>query len=434
MTGPAAAAATARYTFTSSVAASMTNIGNCVPTSALFASGTAEVMTSKDEFFEGATELPKTLAETDLTSLDSEELAKTAVIAYAPTYALWSAGSGKLRHIRVPRGESVKFDKQTQTFDIPDNTRFYKTFLRKVVDRTGGITYRKMETRVIVARKDDIDPATETTRQNGLFGTYIWSEDESTATLATQPYRDQTPWADIVRTYVTDELLYQNILDSTTGTVDGAVALAIHDHPNDPAYRDLLQHYAIPGRLRCVQCHMGSPTKDFVLGFIPLQVKRRATGTGGTYDVTGDDELSQLQRLIDVGVITGIASPDDVKPLEESEGARKPRKTAAAEGDAMTGDGELKAQAYMLGNCAHCHNPRGFPSITKPELANMLNFLPNGDDGGIFEFPFERLQPDPLARCCQQRSHPVHHTVAPRLPGYDGRRHPTPRHDRVHDY
>ena len=171
------------------------------------------------------------------------------------------------------------------------------------------------------------------------------------------------------------------------------MAKAIKDHPDEPAYRDLLQHYAIPGKLRCVQCHMGSPTQDFVLGFIPLQVKRRATGTGGTYDATGADELTQLQRLIDVGVITGITSPDDIKPLEESQGARKPRKTASAEGDEMTADGELKAQAYMLGNCAHCHNPRGFPSITKPELADKLNFLPNGKDGGIFEFPFERYSP-----------------------------------------
>ena len=137
---------------------------------------------------------------------------------------------------------------------------------------------------------------------------------------------------------------------------------------------------------------MGSPTKDFVLGFIPLQVARRATDTGGTYDPTGADELNQLQRLIDVGVITGITSPADVKPLEESQGARKPRKTASAEGEVLTQDGELTAQAYMLGNCAHCHNPRGFPSISKPELAT-LNFLPDDQDGGIFEFSFERMSP-----------------------------------------
>jgi mono/diheme cytochrome c family protein len=395
MSGGSSAAAKANYTFTSSVAAAMTNIGNCVPTSALFASSTSQVMTSMDAFFEGATELPKTLAETDLTTLDSEELAKTAVIAYAPTYALWSAGSGKLRHIRVPRGTSVKFDNATQTFDIPENTRFYKTFFRKVRDRTGAITWRKMETRVILARADDVDPATGATRQNALFGTYIWNEDETTATFASQPYRDQDPkaWGDIVRTYITDELLYQNILDTTTGSVDGAVAQAIKDHPDDNAYRDLLQHYAIPGKIRCVQCHMGSATKDFALGFLPLQVARRATGTGGTYDATGPDELTQLQRLIDVGVITGVTSPDDIKPLEESEGTRAPRKTASVDGDDLTADGELKAQAYMLGNCSHCHNPRGFPSIAKPELTNMLNFLPDGKDGGIFQFPLERFSP-----------------------------------------
>ena len=47
----------------------------------------------------------------------------------------------------------------------------------------------------------------------------------------------------------------------------------------------------------------------------------------------------------------------------------------------------------MLGNCAHCHNPRGLPSVTKPELATALNFLPDGKDGGVFEFPFERMSP-----------------------------------------
>src|SRR3954470_187209 len=349
--GAAATSAKANYAFTGPVAAAMTNIGNCVPTSALFASSTPAVMASMDELFKGATELPKTLAETDLTTLDSEELARTAVIAYAPTYALWSAGSGKLRHIRVPRGTSVRFDKTTQTWEIPDNTRFYKTFLRRVIDRTGAVTWRKMETRVIVARADDTDPASGATRQNALFGTYIWSEDETTATLATQPYRDQDPkaWADIVRTYITDELLYQNILDTSTGTVDGAVALAIKTNASTPAYRDLIQHYAIPGKLRCVQCHMGSATKDFVLGFLPLQLKRRETGTGGTYDAPGPDELTQLQRLIDVGVITGITSPDDVAPLEASQGARKPRDTASADGERQTADGEVKAQAYMLG-------------------------------------------------------------------------------------
>ncbi len=90
-----------------------------------------------------------------------------------------------------------------------------------------------------------------------------------------------------------------------------------------------------------------------MLGFFPLQVARRENGTGGTYEETGADELTQLQRLIDLGVISGMTSPTDVLPLEESEGTRKPRT-----------QGELNAQAYMVGNCAHCHNPRGLPSVS----------------------------------------------------------------------
>jgi mono/diheme cytochrome c family protein len=91
--------------------------------------------------------------------------------------------------------------------------------------------------------------------------------------------------------------------------------------------------------------------------------------------------MSQLQRLIDYGVITGADSVSDFLPLEESQGERKPRN-----------DYELTAQGYMLGNCAHCHNPRGFPSVTNPVLVDVLNFSPS-PIGGIFEFPLDRTSP-----------------------------------------
>src|SRR6202012_2845772 len=93
------------------------------------------------------------------------------------------------------------------------------------------------------------------------------------------------------------------------------------------------------------------------------------------------DELTQLQRLIDYGVISGMTSAADVRPLEESQLPRRHRN-----------DYELKAHAYMLGNCAHCHNPRGFPSTKAPELKGVLNFLPSST-GGIFQFPLDRTSP-----------------------------------------
>ena len=221
-------------------------------------------MTSMDEFFASATDLPKTLGETDLTTFDSEELARPAVIAYAPTYALWSAGSGKLRHIRVPRGTSVKFDKETQTFDIPPNTRFYKTFLRKVVDRTGAAHLAEDgDARDRRARRRRRSGRRARTGKTRCSGRTSGTKTRPTATFATQPYRDQDPkaWADIVRTYITDELLYQDILDTTTGSVDGAVAKAIKDHPDEPAYRDLLQHYAIPGSVALRSVPHGQPDR-----------------------------------------------------------------------------------------------------------------------------------------------------------------------------
>jgi mono/diheme cytochrome c family protein len=377
----AAAVATSDYAFAPSVAESFTNLGNCVTNAAGFENSTSGKMESMDTFWAGATELPQTIAETDLTTFDAETLASTGVIAYVPTYSLWSAGSGKLRHVRVPRGKHVRFDKAAQTFDIPPNTRFYKTFFRKITDRAGHEAHRKMETRLIVTRPDRTEPD-GTVVPTALYGTYVWSEDETTATLANLPYRDGTPFADQVRTYITDELAYQDVLDSVgpganfEGALADALKRALVRNPT------LQQHYAIPGRIRCVQCHMGSPTKDFVLGFFPLQVARREDGTGGTYDATGADELNQLQRLIDYGVIKGMATPADVLPLEKSQGARKPRT-----------DAELTAQAYMIGNCAHCHNPRGLPSVTKPELSAALNMLPDGVEGGVFEMSLERMSP-----------------------------------------
>ena len=100
------------------------------------------------------------------------------VFAYAPQYPLWSDGSGKLRYIRVPRGQSVKFHKDTQTWDIPPNTRFYKTFLKEVTDSEGNDRFRKIETRLIVARPDTT-LADGTVQQNALFGTYVWNDDET---------------------------------------------------------------------------------------------------------------------------------------------------------------------------------------------------------------------------------------------------------------
>jgi mono/diheme cytochrome c family protein len=360
----------AGYAMTATLGSQLTNIGNCIPDKATVATGTS-AMDQLDSFFASASTLPTTLDQTDLVSLDSQTLAQTGVISYAPTYPLWSDNAGKMRYVRVPRGQAIVFDRTKQTFAIPPNTRFYKTFLKQVVDANSNETYRKIETRLIVSRPDTV-AADGSNQQNALYGTYLWNDNESQAQLLQDPLRDGQPFADRIFPYVTDEQKDQKIMASNPANLPAAESAA-----------GITRHYAVPGSERCVQCHMGSPSASFVLGFTPLQVARRPTGAGGVYEPAMGDELTQLQRLIDYGVITGVSSPGDVLPLENAEGNRAPRNVY-----------ELNAQAYMVGNCAHCHNPRGFPSIRQPEIADVLIFLPGADENeGIFQFPIETMSP-----------------------------------------
>ena len=359
----------------------LTNLGSCVPAKRIVATDPAR-LDELDKLFAGLKKtapgagslaerigLPDRLDQTDLSTFDTEALARQGVIAFAPAYPLWSDGSGKLRHVRVPRGKSIRFDAQTQSFEIPANTRFYKTFLKKIVDVDGVVSYRKIETRLIVARPD-INRSDGTAEVTALFGAYAWNEDETEATLVTDPLRDGEPFRDRLITYVTDEPLAEYVRSQKPNNLTLALERV-----------NAIRRYAIPGRDRCIQCHMGSPMSNFVLGFLPVQIQRRKLGDSGVIEPTGPDELSQLQRLVDYGVITGLASTTEVLPLEALEGDRKPRN-----------QNELIAQGYMLGNCAHCHNPRGFPSMSAPVLADLLNFLPS-PKGGIFQFPLERTSP-----------------------------------------
>jgi mono/diheme cytochrome c family protein len=392
----------AGYTLTTQLANALTNLGNCVPSPALLSFNSPRAV-AMDAMFAAAKSqsdppssctgacaaqmmigLPLYLSQTDLYTLDSAALAQDGVVAYAPGYPLWSDSAGKLRYVRVPRGTSIHFDKATQKFEIPPNTRFYKTFMKEVVDTDGSYRFRKIETRLIVSRPDQNNPDGTAAAQTALFGSYQWNADETEATLITTPLTNGLPFADTIVFYYTDENLAQDLLKNP-GSDPEAMLVA----NNPPAGR----HWAIPSSERCIQCHMGSPSQAFVLGFTPLQINRFPVGThgvipsspgtfGGPSSAVGADELTQLQRFIDLGIITGIDSPSDVLPLEQSQGSRTYRTPE-----------ELIAQGYMLGNCAHCHNPRGLPSVQNPLLAPVLDFLPSAEGGGVFQFPLERYSP-----------------------------------------
>ncbi|HEY8947045.1 MAG TPA: hypothetical protein VIM73_22530, partial [Polyangiaceae bacterium] len=360
---------------------SLTNIGSCIPEDTEMMSPVEDEMFDKDALFatmESSDDLPDTLFETDLVSLDSEALARRAVFSYAPTYPLFSDNAGKMRYVRVPRGKTIRYNPETKDFDIPGNTRFYKTFLKEVRDADGVVGHRKMETRVIVVRQDEKLPD-GTFRPRALRATYAWDKDEMMARRVKDPFRNGTPAADRLCPYITDESAPRDPVENPISEpVNEYCEYMTEEELADPG-SGRIRHYAIPSTERCDQCHMGSNNRSYILGFSPWQVDRRSPGEGGIYEDPKGDELSQMARLLSYGVISGI-SPGEAK-LEESQGERKPRN-----------DHELIAQGYMIGNCAFCHNPNGFPVVQNPVLREF-DLYPNETTGGVFQFPLEKLSP-----------------------------------------
>jgi hypothetical protein len=370
------------YLLNPTLAKALTNIGSCIPNDSMPDPVMTE-MQQKDAFFAGmetSDDLPDTIYETDLVSLDSGELAKRRVFSYAPTYPLYSDSAGKMRYIRVPIGQTLQYDESQHDFTIPDNTRFYKTFLKPVVDKDGNAGYRKMETRLIVVRQDTKN-ADGSSTIHALRASYAWDEDEQMAHLVKDPRDNGSPWADRLCPYVTDERSARDPNVTPISNQRSEWCRYMTEAEMADSSSGLIRHYAIPSSDRCDQCHMGSSSHSYILGFTPWQADRRAKGEGGIYEDPNDDELTQLQRFIDYGVVSGI-KPGGMK-LEESQLPRTPRN-----------DYELTAQAYMMGNCAFCHNDHGYPVVTNPVLRSFVMFpSPGADGGGVFQFPLEKYSP-----------------------------------------
>lgn len=371
------------YLLSEELASKLTNIGSCLPDPTT--PRNIDEMRRMDALFEGIDrfeDLPQTLVETDLVSLDSEVLAHRGVFSYAPTYTLFSDNASKMRYVRVPVGKTITYDRRTHDFVIPENTRFYKTFLKPVTDKDGNVAYRKMETRLIVSRRDEQLPDGRF-RPRALRMSYAWDKDEKMARLVKDPFRNGQPFADRLCPYVVDERVTRDPDKNPITEPTNNACTYMTQMERAELTSGSIRHYAIPSSERCDQCHMGGSSRAYILGFTPWQADRRPAGEGGVYldhdRAPTEDEIAQLRRLLDYGVVTGI-EPGAAK-LEQSQGERAPRNAH-----------ELDAQAYMMGNCAFCHNPNGFPTVQNPLLA-PFNMFPDQEAGGIFQFPLERFSP-----------------------------------------
>ena len=328
-------------------------------------------------------QLPENLADTDLTTFDSEALAaqrRDRLRADLPAVVGRLGQAAPHPRAQGPDASSSTRRRRRSTF------RPTRAFTRRSSARSSTapaqLRNRKMETRLIVARPDST-AADGTVKQTALFGTYVWSDDETTATLANLPYRDGTPFADQVRTYITDELAYQDLVDSigpapTSSAAQRSLNDALVDNP------DLVSSTTpFPGSMRCVQCHMGSPTEGLRARLLP------AAGRAARDRHRRHLRADRRRRA------EPAAAPHRLRRdhRDDVAGRRAAARGVAGRRASRAPTSELKAQAYMVGNCAHCHNPRGFPSSPSPSWRPCSTSCPTADDGGIFEFPLERMSP-----------------------------------------
>jgi hypothetical protein len=109
---------------------------------------------------------PFLLSELDLyTDLTTKTLAPD-LIAYEPSYALWSDGAQKVRHLRLPPGAQID-DSDPDHWRFPVGTVLFKEF------RTPDA---RLETRVIAR--------VGVGERDYFFGAFVWRDDESDAELA----------------------------------------------------------------------------------------------------------------------------------------------------------------------------------------------------------------------------------------------------------
>jgi hypothetical protein len=169
------------------------------------------------------------------------------MVAYEPTWPLWSNGLGKERYAILPAGKTID-TKNRKVWDFPVGTLFLKTFFS---DGAGGAR-KPLETRLI-RRVDDPDPF-----KQWQFAVYQWNDAGTDATLLSLDARVPVM--------------------ATVG-------------------KDSFMH-VIPSREDCGKCHTANDTT--VIGFDELRLNWTPPGK----------DRSELQRVAALGLL-GDAPPAD---------------------------------------------------------------------------------------------------------------------------
>ena len=237
------------------------------------------------------------------------------VVPYALTTPLFSDFAAKARAIYVPPGETIAFTPQG-VLDLPVGSAVIKTFLvvDDLTDPESEVTI--VETRVLIRGPEDWRPYP-----------YIWRPDGSDADL---------------------------VLGGRTATYTFV----------DPYGAMRTAQYLIPSRNQCFECHEVISEDDEASTTL-IGPQARYLNRDNVYE--GQIE-NQLQRLEDLGLLTGLPSLTEVDAAFDLSGL-VPSSTQAMDAAAV----ERAARDYLDINCAHCHSPTAREGVTSQFFLNYDN-------------------------------------------------------------
>ena len=283
-------------------------------------------------------------------------------LLYDLTTPLFSDYASKYRVVFLPQGEPAVWNEggksmPNATLNFPVGTVIAKTFSFK-----DGADENIVETRLLIHR----DAGEGESLWEGMA--YKWETD-----------------AEGNRT---DAVL----------AVSGGKTTATWNYPDpDPAvdktYVGSTSEYVIPHPNQCGNCHNN---EDLEAGDAPIGPKVRLMNRPMDYDGDGVQEANQLQRWVDLGMLTGAPDLSVDSEMIATGAQRLPR--FDVEGDRFIVPGgqenhpaasaehntEQRARAWLETNCAHCHNNKGLASSTGVYLDVFRNVNINY---GVCKFP-----------------------------------------------
>lgn len=267
----------------------------------------------ENETQDTSADFPRLLSQTGLFTSLADLTPSPGVIPYQPAARIWLDGTDSQAYVAIPSDQPIVPHNNPVHWQYPAGT-----VLAKTIFDSSQPNARRLETQVLLHDGTEWNPYT-----------YAWNDHQTDADLVSS---------------------------------EGAQTTRLVEDPVDGAVEVPYRFYS---RTECRVCH--NHRAGGGLGFELSNLDHQVLDDDGT-------SLSQLQRLIDAGVLAdkGRAEPVFVDPYD------------------LTADLDRRARSYLAINCANCHR-RGGGGTSPLELpldqplanTNALDAKPTQGDFGI---------------------------------------------------